>query len=58
MKKTVALNIALAHKNPNLELELNRARREALVLRKEVLIEKQAAFNLKIESARAKAAIE
>ena len=34
MKNTVALNINLAHKNANLELELNRARRDALVLRK------------------------
>ena len=58
MKKTVALNIDLAHKNVNLELELNHARRDALVLRKEALIEKQAAFDLKIESARVKAAIE
>ena len=57
-KKMVALNINLTHKNVDLELELNRARRDTLVLRAQALVEKKAAIDKKVQSAKAKAAIE
>ena len=55
LKKMVALNIDLAHKNADLELELNRARRDTLVLRAEAMVEKKAAIEKEIKSAKAKA---
>src|ERR1041385_2898251 len=53
LKKTVAVNIDLAHKNASLEMELNRARRETLVLRAEALTEKNAEMNSIIQRAKA-----
>ena len=58
LKKAMALNIDLAHKNAELELELNRARWDTLVLRAEAMVEKKAAIDKEVQSAKAKAAID
>ena len=58
LKKAMALNIDLAHKNADLELELNRDRMDTFVLRVEALVEKKATIDKKVQSAKAKATIE
>ena len=58
MKKMVAVNIDLMHKNASLELELNRARRDTLVLHAEVQMEKNAAMDRIIQRAKANEAME
>ena len=52
LKKAMALNIDLAHKNAELELALNRAHRDTLVLRTEARVEKKAAIDKEIQSAK------
>ena len=58
LKKTVAVNIDLTHKNASLDLELNRACRDTLVLLAEALMEKNAAMERIIQRAKANEAME
>ena len=58
LKKTMEMNIDLTEKNANLQQELHRACRDALLHHKEALLQKGAALNMKIEMARARGARE
>ena len=49
-KKLMAINLDLTRKNGSLQVELNLARKEALLLRKDALVSKKANIDMKIDA--------